>query len=465
MTTRSTTTYRQPRADCRRPSRRQLRGAGRRGTAARCGWTRCLLAAAVLISRLCIRVEAVHAVPLDQLIPGLFGGTLITTIAKSVPDPREAESQRLRFASQFNSLSAELNTAHSQAPVPSASGAFRFAWDPELDTFVRSTQSLGDGVAERASTLGRYTGTFNVTYTHIDFNTLEGSSLKNLTFSQSAFSPTFVSQLTPLDQVRFGNNVIQSQLNMGLSFDTVFLTGAFGVTDSIDVSMALSLSQAHLHATVTSNIIQNPAAHIQLPPGFFLEQNNRLVAKSGTLCGFDPQQPNRPISARCATDGFDQTAFGTGDLFLRSKWHFYDTEYADLAIEGVLTIPTGNADDFLGFNDPTFTPLLIASKDFGPVSPHLNIGYAFRSGADVSQAECIAGADMRATRWLTLAADFLGYFDDKRDGINDNVLQSAVGFRVNPFGKFVLGGTFQFPLNRDGIRADVIYSGEIEYTF
>ena len=440
-----------------------MQQAGRRDRVAQDGWIRSLLVVAVLVARLCIGADVGLAVPLDQLIPGLFGGTLITTIAKSVPDPREAESQRLRFASQFNSLSAELGTAHSQAPVPSASGAFRFAWDPELDTFVRSTQSLGDGIAERAPTLGRYTGTFNVTYTHIKFDTMEGDSLSNLSFSQSAFSPTFVSQLTPLDQVRFGNNLIQSQLDMGLTFDTVFFTGAFGITDSIDVGMALSVSQAHMHATVISNVVQG--AQVQLPPAFFLEENNRLVAKSGMLCGFDPQQPNKPISARCATDGFNQTAFGTGDLFLRSKWHFYDTEYADFAVEGVLTIPTGNADNFLGFNDPTFTPLLIASKDFGRVSPHLNIGYAFRSGADVSQAECIAGADVRATRWLTLAADFLGYFDDKRDGINDNVLQSAVGFRVNPFGKFVLGGIFQFPLNRDGLRADVIYSGEIEYTF
>jgi len=465
MTIRSTTTGRQPRAACSCVARRQRYGAERRCGAARRVWIPRLAALAVLIAHMCFKAAAAHAVPLDQLIPGLFGGTLITTIQKSVADPRLAESQRLRFASQFNSLSAELATAHSQAPVPSASGAFRFAWDPELDTFVRSTQSLGDSVAERATTLGKYTGTFNVTYTHIHFDTMEGSSLSNLMFSQSAFSPAFVSQLTPLDQVRFGNNLIQSQLNMGLSFDTIFLTGAFGITDSIDVSMALSLSQAHMHATVTSNLIQNPAAKVQFPPGFFLEENNRLVAKSGTLCGFDPQQPNKPISARCATDGFDQTAFGTGDLFLRSKWHLYNTEYADLAVEGVLTIPTGNADNFLGFNDPTFTPLLIASKDFGRVSPHLNIGYAFRSGADVSQAECIAGADVRTTKWLTLAADFLGYFDDKRDGINDNVLQSAVGFRVNPFGKFVAGGTFQFPLNRDGIRADVIYSGEIEYTF
>src|SRR4029079_6195176 len=103
-------------------------------------------------------------------------------------------------------------------------------------------------------------------------------------------------------------------------------------------------------------------------------------------------------------------------------------------------------DDFLGFRDPTFTPLLIASKTFGRVSPHINLGYAFRSSADVSQAQWIAGADVMATRWLTLAAEFLGYHDDKRDGINDDVLQSAVGMKVNPFGQFVFAGTLQFPL-------------------
>jgi hypothetical protein len=152
-------------------------------------------------------------------------------------------------------------------------------------------------------------------------------------------------------------------------------------------------------------------------------------------------------------------------LFLRSKWHFADTEYADLAVAGVLTLPTGNADNFLGFHDPTFTPWLIASNTFGRISPHVNLGYAFRSGTDVSQAQWIAGADVRTFTWLTLAGEFLGYHDDKRDGVNDDVIQSAVGFKLNPFGQFVLAGTFQFPLNRDGLRADVIYTGQIEYTF
>jgi hypothetical protein len=399
---------------------------------------------ALLLLSLCVGTPSAHAVPLDQRIPGLFGGTLITTPANGSANPSLIQSQRLRFASQFDSLSAELATAHSQSPIPSASGAFRFAWDPELDTFVRSTESLGSGVAERAPTLGRHTGTFSISYTHIDFDTLEGNSLNDLTFSQPAYS----ANLQPI----FGNEVIQSHL----SIDTVYFTGAYGITDTIDVSLALSMSNVSMHANVVSQLqpLNGHGAY------FLTDGNGHLIAKSGTLCGF-PQAPN----TRCATDGFSDSFFGTGDLFLRGKWHFYDTQYADFAVVGILTIPTGNADNFVGFNDPTFTPLLVASKEFGRVSPHVNIGYAFRSGSDVSQAEGIAGADLRATKWLTLAADFLGYFDDKRDGIDDNVIQSAVGFKVNPFGKFVVGGTFQFPLNRDGIRADVIYTGQVEYTY
>jgi hypothetical protein len=131
----------------------------------------------------------------------------------------------------------------------------------------------------------------------------------------------------------------------------------------------------------------------------------------------------------------------------------------------VLTLPTGNADNLLGFHDPTFTPWVIASKQFGRFSPHVNLGYAFRSGEDVSQAQWILGGDAIATDWLTLTADFLGYHDDKRDGLNDDVIQSAVGFKINPWGGLVLNGSLQFPLNSDGLRADIIYTGQIEYNF
>ena len=82
----------------------------------------------------------------------------------------------------------------------------------------------------------------------------------------------------------------------------------------------------------------------------------------------------------------------------------------------------------------------------------------------MSQAQWIAGADVQAFTWLTLAGDFLGCHDEG-GGLNDNVVQSAISWRVNPIGQLVLGGAVQFPLNRDGLRADVLYTMQAEQTF
>ncbi len=412
--------------------------------------------AAVLAACLCLGGGRADAQALNQRIPGLFGGELNTTIASGI-----SGGQPLQFSDQFRSLSAVLAAARSQAPIPSASGAFRFEWDDELDTFVRSTQSLGSGLAERAQTLGARTGTVSMSYTRIDFDSSEGTPLDNLVFRQPAISPALLATLPPSDQARYGGDKLRTRLNLQLAMDIFYLTAAYGVTDSIDLSVALSVNHAHMAATAQTQI---QSGNADTPPGketgnaiFLLDQAGHLSGPGGRLCS--------PGTTRCAVDSFDDSATGTGDVFLRGKWHIADTRYADLALAGVLTVPTGNADNFLGFNDPTFTPWIIASKSFGRLSPHLNVGYAFRSGKDVSQAQWIAGADLLAFRWLTLNADFLGYHDDHRDGINDDVLQSAVGFKVNPFGHFVVAGTFQFPLNRDGLRADVIYTGQLEYTF
>ncbi len=405
------------------------------------------LSAALVVGWLLAGLGAARAQPLDQRIPGLFGGTLSTTIRPGV-----SQGQPLQFSQQFNSLSAELSVARSQEPIPSASGAFRFQWDDELDTFVRREQSLGPILAERAWTLGRHTATLGVSYTHIDFSTLNGNSLSGLTFTQPALSKTLINQLPPLD-ARFKDDVLRTRLNLGLSYDLLFLAAAYGVTDTVDVSLALSINRVHMNASAVTTI-ENPNGS----PGdvvFLTNSMGDLDATSGRLCS--------PDNLRCATDGFSTTAIGTGDLFLRSKWHFADTDYADLAVAGVLTLPTGNDDNYLGFHDPTFTPWLVASKTFGRVSPHLNLGYSLRSSQDVSQAEWIAGADVRTFNWLTLMSDFLGFHSYQ--STHDDVIQSSVGFKLNPFGQFVIGGAFQFPVNRDGLRADVIYTGQVEYTF
>jgi hypothetical protein len=394
----------------------------------------------------CVWLRSAQAIPLADQIPHLFGGTLATSIT-----PRDlTDAQRPRVADRFRGLSGALAVARSQVPVPSATGAFSFALVPEFDAYERIPQSLGPLFAERAQTLGRNQWTASVSYTHIDFDTLNGTPLSSLHSSQPALSDAFLAQLpSQQDRTRARDNVLDVNLDLGLQLDLLFLSAAYGVTDSIDVSLTLSINRAHMHATANA-VIQDPngdggAFFSGLQPGV-------IIGGSGP-CSTD---------FRCATDSFDDSATGTGDLWLRGKWHLYDAAFVDVALAGVLTLPTGNADELLGFHDPTFTPWLIASKTFGIVAPHLNLGYSFRSSADVSQGQWIAGADVQALTWLTVAGDFLGYHDDQPDG---NVVQSAVTLKVNPIAHLVLGGAVQFPLNRDGLRADVIYTVQVENTF
>jgi hypothetical protein len=76
-----------------------------------------------------------------------------------------------------------------------------------------------------------------------------------------------------------------------------------------------------------------------------------------------PERHDLRPAFRCASH-FNESATGTGDLFLRAKWHVVDTWLADIALAEVLTLPTGNADELLGFTS-TFTPWFIASKSIG----------------------------------------------------------------------------------------------------
>ncbi len=388
--------------------------------------------------------------PLDQLIPDLFGGSLSTTIDRTGSDQSR---QQAVIVQQFRNLSAQLSVARSQVTIPSSSGAFSFAWDRDLDTFVRFEQSLGSIYAERAQTLGR--GRFNVgvAYQHVDYSTLDGAPLNDIQSVQPAFTQEYLDTLMPGDRVIFENDVIATQLDLAFSFELFYLSAAYGLTDNIDVSLALTINRAAL---------SGHALAMTLPP-----QDSPPNKRVGQFTSNQPGvifSGNPPICSnprRCAQDSFDETAVGTGDLFLRGKWHVADTNYANVALAGVLTLPTGNADDFLGFHDPTFTPWLITSKSFGRIAPHVNVGYAIRSSEDVGQFQWIAGADLLTTRWLTLVSDFLGYYDH----VNGNVVQWSGGFKVNPVGGMVMSVGFQLPVNREGLRADVIYTGQVEYNF
>lgn len=408
------------------------------------------MVAACLVAATLSNAAGAGARPLESKVRGLLDGLATSISPLGVGDPRNVLPRDLQ------ELSGSLATFRSLAPVPSASGAFRFEWDEEVGTFHRLRK--GPGLADTAQTLGKQFGTLSVSYTHIDFDRLDGSDLDSLGSSQPAFSDDFLAQLPcddpadpqQCDRLRFQDDRLATSIRFRMRSENIFLSAAYGVTEKIDIGLALSINHISLKARAQSRLLDPNADG---PPSF--------------EAGFAEMHPcgDEPDNRLCAEDGFSDSATGTGDVYLRGKWRFAESPYADFAASATLTIPTGNGDDLLGFHKPTFTPLLIASKTFGRLSPHLNIGYAFRDGQDVSQALWIAGTDLRVVDRIILAADFLGFHDDKRDGINDDVLQSALGLKVHLFGSAVISASFQFPLNDDGLRADVIYTGQLEYTF
>jgi len=409
----------------------------------------------IVLLTLGVLVAPAGARSLNQVLPDLFGGNFKVGSALGV---NVAGSSGIAISIPV----AVDPSGGRQVPAVSSSSGFTYEFDPQLDLFVRTTESLGPIFSERAQTLGQGKFAVSFAYTHARFNTYEGANLNNISLTIPAGASVVGTPGNMLPGI--SDDVIQMQLKLGLFTDNYSFFFSYGVTDRLDVGLAVPLVYVDMSGTAQATIVD-----VNHDSGGF-GALNRLVfdPKTQTFENTHPSQAGL-LSDQQAIDRFSHSAFGFGDIFLRSKYRVLESEWADVAGALTVTIPTGGGDDFLGFKDFTATPLLILSKTFGFISPHVNGGYAFRSDRDVAQALWAAGADVRLFPWLTAVPDVLGFHDvdynQQKHPIKDNIYQYSLGFKVNPFGQFVWGANFQFPLNRDGLRADVIYTTQLEYTF
>ena len=388
---------------------------------------------------------------LKQQLAGLFGGNqsgsgLAVNVVGGQPFP-------LPLGAEVSSaISGALTSARSSLPIASGSGGFSYEFDPDLDLFVRVEQDLGPLFTERVQTLGKRKLAISASYTYAAFDTYNGQSITNFPVADTNIGQQLVAQ--PGNMLPgIADDVISTHLDLGLSLNVFTLFATYGVTDTIDVGMALPLAWVSM-STAAVATVRDPRGDSGGP--FTL---NRLQ-----LIGSTVDANNNQV----AKDGFDSSSFGPSDLYLRAKWHFFDSRYVDAAGVFTLTLPTGGADDFRGFNDPTGTPVLVLSKNLPFVSPHVNIGYAIRSEQDISQFVWAAGVDLRLFPWLTGIVDFLGFNDTVRAsdlGPDQNVYQYSLGVKLNPWRDLIWAVNFQMPLNQEGLRANVIYTTQLQYTF
>jgi hypothetical protein len=318
-----------------------------------------------------------------------------------------------------------------------------FTFDIERGIPVRTTESLGPLLAERAPTLGAGKVNLGVTYTRLDFKRFEGQRLDNLslTFEHEDTNGNGVRDTTGV--FSFESDDIHVDLDLEIKEDVFALFATYGLTRFWDVGIVFPIVHVRVRAEAQATVVRNSSV-------------------SELVHNFGPHSDS-PHS----TAGGEET--GIGDIILRTKYNFLRARprWPDLAIVGEMKLPTGDDDNLLGTGDTNLRALLVASRSFGLLTPHANLGYEWTTeGSEQNNVRYVAGLDARVHRSLTVAADVLGRWEPSGDGVGDHIVDLALGAKWNVFRTFLLNANVQLPLNRgEGLRPNVIWTVGIENTF
>jgi len=365
-------------------------------------------------------------------------------------------------------------------PAPPSSPAFAYTYNPELQVFERSSGSLGPEFAERAQTAGVGRFTLGFSYLFADLRDVDGRNFgKRIGSAYVCGSPT-CTVVNPGTGTEV--NSIGKFLGRHFSLMThVFsFSGTYGITDRWDVNLLVPLlySELHLDGRGSSALID--------------------PASGGIIAG----------SAVSTAARFNDNAFGVGDILVRTKYRFNDGPGPLFAGAFTVRTPSGNEDDFQGLGDVTLTPAIIGTKNWGPHELHGSLGVEVDAqDLDRSRARYGIGGVIQPIEKVGILLDVVGsssFVDDEftvsaggripqvfesdfqnTDFIRDpnttraftptgnvvgfvprsDIVDLNVGLKVNIFSTAIAYVGAIVPLTKDGLRADVIPAGAVEYTF
>ncbi|MBI3779928.1 MAG: transporter, partial [candidate division NC10 bacterium] len=300
--------------------------------------------------------------PLSDTIRNLFGpdGIILkdVTLKKAPPD-------NLSRAGDFQA-SSQRGLEQLNDEITSTFGVFSFnssvtgfSFDLERGVPIRTTESLGPLLTERAPTLGARRLDLNLTYTRIDFTKFQGTSLRNV---QLAFLSQDINENGAIDTkgtFKAESDQVRVRLNLGISEDILAIIATYGLTSYWDIGVVI------------------PVVHLR----FRADGEAVIVDKNGNIGGTKVEGQfvhlfRNGTSSITASSGGDAT--GLGDVILRTKYNLLKNHpvFPDLAAVAEVKLPTGNDDDLLGTGGTNVTSLLVASRTYGGwFTPHLNLGY------------------------------------------------------------------------------------------
>jgi hypothetical protein len=377
-------------------------------------------------------------------------------------------------AENLDNLASQVSSQFQRFPVGSTVAAFTFQFDPELNVFTRSTEGLGPLLSERAQTLGKGKVNVSFAYSHVDFDVFEGEDLDDL---DVGFGGS-IDGAAPGDttaQFNGGGSLIDFNANFPVKAgQTIGFRDAGSGTFDDSGGIAGFHSSAFTDGFVTAGGVRS-VLDAQLTVdvfAFFLNYGVTDWLDIGAVLPFlyvdgaGQVTTFLPEGTLMTTTEHDDS-FGIGDMLLRAKARLFTSRFVDGALRGDLTLPTGDEDEFRGYGDPAYGPTFVFSKAFGMFSPHMNLGMTFRTDdTDLHTWRWAVGTDLQPFEIFTLTADVIGeHLIDRDVNIGEDIYGFSGGVKVNPWGRLVLAGNALVRLNDDGLRADVIPSVSVEYTF
>ncbi|MEO8257917.1 MAG: hypothetical protein ABI868_11280 [Acidobacteriota bacterium] len=345
---------------------------------------------------------------------------------------KDAQSSAVTKAALTRLLLVELTTL----PLNSSSAAFTYQPNAALGTIQQGSESFGPFFTERSLTAGRRRGSIGMTVQTVRYTHLDQLDLRDGSFLVAANQ--FRDEPQPFDV---------ETLRLALGSTTVTFAGNLGVTDRLDIGVAV------------------PVVRLTL-------EGSRVNTYRG---------------ARLLQATAFATTIGLADMAVRAKFRLTSPQSPTaLAVIGELRLPTGRTEDLLGEGSASGGGLLTASWQVGRISLDLNGG---ASGSEVrKESRYGAAASFSPSPRLTLVGELAGRrignlgpltpsrvthptivgVDTLRLVVGPGSTSTAAivaGAKWNVFGTWLLAGNVSIPATQRGLRSRFVTTVGLDYAF
>jgi hypothetical protein len=396
------------------------------------------------------RLRTIRAFAFATLLlaaPAAFAGSLVDLF-------REKSLAKLDLAPIGPALA---NTVASTYPVPSASSSVAYVYNPEVGTFERRTGVLGPVIgAERAETVGAGQIDVALSYAYVRLTTINGDDLSELV-NRPLVGGRFIEVREPRGVVLKDGRIttfVPVQVTADLNVEAHIVTPeiTYGITPDLDLNLTLPIIRTALDVSAATMPDQVHFPKFAVPPRDHTTGRLRTSASGA--------------------------AEGVGDLLLRAKYVLARARPFDVAAGLGVAFPTGKVDDLQGVGTYRVQPQLIVSRVFADrFQPLLNVGIDLNAErVESSVVRWALGGMAQVSDQLTAGAAFLGRHELERQSEpiarpfffqieRNDFYDASVGLRYRFAESWVLVTNAVVPLNRDGLRADVIPAVGVEYAF